>query len=201
MKIIGLTGSIGMGKSTTSKFIEEKGVPVFDADRCVHKLLGPGGKKVKIISRHFPTVVIKENGVKFIDRKKLGTLVFSDQNKRKILESIIHPEVNRQKLSWLSWAKRRRLKAVCLDVPLLFETGGDKYCNVVIVVSSPLFIQKQRVLRRKNMNKIKFKNILNNLLPEQNKMKKADYVVKTGIGYRFSRNRINKIIDKELYDK
>ena len=201
MIIIGLTGSMAMGKSTTAKFLEEQGVPVFDADRCVHSLLGPKGKKVSMVAKHFPDSYVKTNGLGYIDRKILGEIVFSDNVKRKTLEQIIHPEVNKSRASWLAWAQRRRLKAVCYDIPLLFETKGEKKCDIVIVVTAPFFLQKQRAMKRKNMNKAKFENILRQQMPEQKKIKLADYIVKTGLGYRQTRNQIKFVIDRALNDK
>ena len=201
MIIIGLTGSIAMGKSTTAKFLEEQGVPVFDADRCVHSLLGPRGQKVSMVAKHFPASYVKTNGLGYIDRKILGEIVFSDNAKRKVLERIIHPEVNRRRASWLGWAKRRRLRAVCYDIPLLFETKGEEKCDIVIVVTAPFFLQKQRAMKRKNMNKTKFENILRQQVPEQKKIKLADYIVKTGLGFRQTRNQIKFVIDKALNDK
>ena len=201
MKIIGLTGSIGMGKSSTAKHMEDMGIPVFDADKCVHNLLSPGGKIVGIVGKHFPESLKRKHGLEYIDRLVLGKIIFSNNIKRKLLEKIIHPEVNQIRKTWLCWAKRRRLKAVCFDVPLLFETGGDKNCDFIVVVSAPFFVQKQRVLKRKNMTELKFKNILQNQIKDKDKVKYADYVVKTGIGFRFSRNSIKYIISKELNAK
>ena len=201
MIIIGLTGSIAMGKSTAAQFLEERGVPVFDADRCVHRLLGPKGKKVSMVAKYFPTSYVKANGLGYIDRKILGEIVFSDDVKRKKLEQIIHPEVNRYRASWLAWAKRRRLKAVCYDIPLLFETKGEKNCDVVIVVTAPFFLQKQRAMKRKNMNKTRFENILKQQMSEQKKIKLADYIVKTGLGFRQTRNQIKVVIDRALNGK
>ena len=201
MKIIGVTGSIGMGKSTIAKHIAQNKIPVFDADKCVHTLLGPRGRKVDVVGKRFPQTLRRLNGDRYIDRKMLGNIVFSNDKKRKILENILHPEVAKQREVWLSWAKRRRIKAVCFDVPLLFETGQEKKCNLVLVVSAPFFLQKQRVLKRKDMTESKFENILNKQFNEQKKKKHADYVIKTGIGYRFSRNRVNYIINKELNEK
>ena len=201
MIIIGLTGSIAMGKSTAAKFLEEQGIPVFDADRCVHSLLGPKGLKVSIVAKHFPASYVKTNGLGYIDRKILGEIVFSDKVKRKRLEQIIHPEVNKRRASWLAWAKRRRLRAVCYDIPLLFETKGDEKFDIVIVVTAPFFLKKQRAMKRKNMNKAKFENILRQQTPEQKKIKLADYIVKTGLGFRQTRNQIKFVIDRALNDK
>ena len=106
MKIIGLTGSIGMGKSRTAKYMEEMGVPVFDADKCVHNLLSPGGKIVRIVGKYFPESLKRKHGLEYIDRSALGKIIFSKNRKRKLLEKIIHPEVNQIKNTWLCWAKR-----------------------------------------------------------------------------------------------
>ena len=199
MIIIGLTGSIAMGKSTTAKYLMQMGIPVFDADQCVHEMLRAGGKKVKIVAKHFPNTYLEKKGS--IDRKILGEIIFADNSKRKLLEKIVHPEVNKQRASWLKWAKRRRLKAVCYDIPLLFETNGNKKCDLVLVVTAPRLLQKQRVLKRKDMTETKFKNILKRQMPETEKIRLADYIIKTGLGFRFARNQVKAVIKRELHEK
>lgn len=198
MIIIGLTGSIGMGKSTTAKLFSDLGVPIFDADNAVHKMLGVGGILVKKVGDAFPSSVQLKNNKRFIDRNILGNLIFKDKKKKNILEKIIHPEVGRSRKKWKEFAQREGFQAVCYDIPLLFETKGHKSCNYIVVVSAPFYIQKQRVLKRLNMTEKKFYNILNNQLSDYEKRKKADFVINTGNGHRFSRNQVKLIVNKIL---
>ena len=169
---------------------------MFDADACVHKFLQIKGSLVNTIGNIFPKSIKKSNGNKYIDRKVLGDIVFRDKEKRKILEDIIHPEVNNQRKKWKYFVQREGYRVICFDVPLLFETKGEKYCDYIVVASCPFFIQKQRVLARKNMTMQKFYHILNNQISDHVKRKKADFVINTGNGYRFSRNQVNNVINK-----
>ena len=194
MVIIGLTGSIAMGKSATSKMFKSFGIPVFNADECVHKLMGKNGKLVSIIGHKFKGTLVKNNNIEYINRVKLGSLVFKDRKKRKELESIIHPQVSIERKKWKEQAQRQRSKAICYDIPLLFETKGEKLCNFVVVVSAPYFVQKHRVLNRPNMTEKKFNNILKNQISDKEKRKRADFIVNSGIGYRFTRNQVHNII-------
>lgn len=194
MIIIGLTGSIAMGKSATSKIFNSYGVPVFNADACVHKLLDVNGKLVSKIGKSFPASLEIKNNYKYINRQKLGKIVFKNKEKRLELEKLIHPQVGAERKKWKEWAERERFKAICYDVPLLFETKGEKACNIIVVVSAPFFIQKQRALSRANMNYNRFYNILKTQLPDKEKRKKADFIVSTGIGYRYTRNQVKNIL-------
>jgi len=196
MIIIGLTGSIAMGKSATAKIFNSYGVPIFNADNCVHKLLGANGKLVSIIGKKFPETLEKQTNIKYINRKKLGRIVFNNKNNRQLLEQIIHPQVGIERNKWKEWAERERFKAICYDIPLLFETNGEKSCNIIVVVSAPFFIQQQRALNRPYMNKKKFYNILKTQLSDKEKRKKADFIVNTGIGYRYTRNQVKKLLLK-----
>ena len=198
MIIIGLTGSIGMGKSTTAKFFNDFGVPVFDADKAVHNTLDVGGSLVKKIGVVFPSSLKLKNNKKFIDRKILGNLIFQDKKKKNILEKIIHPEIGKVRKKWKELSQREGFKVICYDVPLLFETKGEKNCNYTVVASSPFFIQKQRVLKRVNMTEKKFYSILKNQLNDNEKRKRADFIINTGNGYRFSRNQVKNIVKKIL---
>ena len=151
MVVIGLTGSIAMGKSATSKIFKSYGVPVFNADDCVHQLIGPNGKLVSLIGQRFIGTLEKNKNSQYINRVKLGNIVFKDKKKKKELESIIHPQVSIERKKWKEQAQRQRSKAICYDVPLLYETKGEKLCNFVVVVSAPLFVQKHRALNRADM--------------------------------------------------
>jgi len=196
MIIIGLTGSIAMGKSATAYIFSAYGVPVFDADNCVHQLIGFNGRLVPLIAKEFPSTLEKINNYKFINREKLGNIVFNNKKMKRTLENIIHPQIGRERKKWTEQAIRRREKIICYDVPLLFETKGEKAVDEVIVVSAPYFIQRQRALRRKNMDQKKLNNILKAQMPDKDKRKRADFVVNTGNGHRFSRNQVKNIIKK-----
>ena len=198
MVVIGLTGSIAMGKSATSKIFKSYGVPVFNADDCVHQLIGPNGKLVSLIGQRFIGTLEKNKNLQYINRVKLGNIVFKDKKKKKELESIIHPQVTIERKKWREQAQRQRSKAICYDVPLLYETKGEKLCNFVVVVSAPLFVQKHRALNRPDMTEKKFNNILKNQISDKEKRKRADFIVHSGLGYRFARNQVHNILLRKV---
>ena len=176
MKIVGLTGSIGMGKSTVAKMFSDKGIPVFDADRAVHALQAPGGLAIPTIDAAFPGTV--KDGV--LDRQVLRNVVFEDAEKRKILQDIIHPMVAAERKTFLYDSERAHEPFVVMDVPLLFESGGDKSCDLVVVVSAPAHVQRQRVLSRPGMDAPTFEKILAQQMPDHEKRHLADFVIDTG---------------------
>ena len=126
----------------------------------------------------------------------MGNIVFNNKKLKRNLENIIHPQIGRERKKWMEQAIRRREKIICYDVPLLFETKGEKAVDEVIVVSAPYFIQRQRALKRKNMDLKKLNNILKTQIPDKDKRKRANFVVNTGNGYRFSRNQVKNILEK-----
>ncbi len=136
--------------------------------------------------------------MQYINRVKLGNIVFKDKKKKKELESIIHPQVTIERKKWREQAQRQRSKAICYDVPLLYETKGEKLCNFVVVVSAPLFVQKHRALNRPDMTEKKFNNILKNQISDKEKRKRADFIVNSGIGYRFARNQVHNILLRKI---
>jgi len=190
MKVLGLTGSIAMGKSTAAKHFEALGVPVFDADACVHHLTRHDGVALPAIEKAFPGVV--NDGV--LDRGKLGTHVFTSTDARRKLESILHPLVWKARQNWLQKHKRRRTALVVLDIPLLYETGADALCDAVAVVSAPERLQKARVLSRPVMTEEKFAGIKAAQMPDAEKRKRADFIIRTGLDFRRSRDDIKSII-------
>lgn len=196
MIIIGLTGSIAMGKSVTAKIFSSIGVPVFDADHCVHELIGLNGKLVPVIAKEFPETLEKIKSSKYINRIKLGNIVFKNNYMKLKLENIIHPQVGKERKKWTERAVRQRYKIICYDIPLLFETKGEKACDEIVVVSAPALIQKQRALKRKNMDLKKFNNILRAQMPDADKRKRSDFIVNSGNGHRFSRNQVKNIVKK-----
>jgi dephospho-CoA kinase len=190
--ILGLTGSIGMGKSTAAQALRAMGVPVHDADASVHRLMNHGGAAVGFIEAAFPGTAL--NGA--IDRKELGTRVYADPSELKRLESILHPMVREQERIFLRTARARGHPIVVLDIPLLYETGGEKRCDAVIVVTAPKFLQDQRVLRRPGMTRQRLNEILAKQMPDAEKRARADFVVQTGMGKRASRKALARILDR-----
>lgn len=176
--VIGLTGSIGMGKSTVARMFARLGVPVCDSDILVHKLLATGGAAVERVALRFPATR-SENG---IDRTALGKEVFGNPQALKELEAILHPLVRSGQQRFIRKQAELGRKAVVLDIPLLFETSAEKRCDKVVVVHAPEFIQRQRVLIRPGMTREKFERILTRQLPTRIKCKKADLVIDTGLG-------------------
>ena len=187
MVIVGLTGSIGMGKSTAAQALKRLGLPVHDADAAVHRLLAPGGRAVAAVLAAFPDAGAPDGG---IDRRKLGAEVFGDGAALKRLEAILHPQVGAAKRRFLAAAARRRRHVVVLDVPLLYETGGERACDAVLVVSAPRFLQRQRVMARPGMTLEKFRGILAKQMPDAEKRRRTPYVVPTGLGRRVSLDRL-----------
>ncbi|MEQ9554317.1 MAG: dephospho-CoA kinase [Rhodospirillales bacterium] len=178
MFILGLTGSIGMGKSTAAAQLRRLGLPVHDADAAVHALIGPGGAAVDAVGSAFPGVV--KNGA--VDRQDLGARVFDDDPALKRLEGILHPLVRGSEKRFLAACARRRAPLIVLDIPLLFETGGDGRCDAVLVVHCRAGLQRRRVLARPGMTEKKFESILARQVPVAEKVWLADFVVDTGIG-------------------
>jgi len=192
MIILGLTGSIGMGKTVAAQNFCRLGIPVHDADQAVHDLMAPGGRAFDKIIGQFPETF--EDGK--INRTRLGDRVFSSPQELSCLEAILHPLVRQHKLKFLGNAARRRCPLVVLDVPLLFETGGDRQCDGVVSVSAPDFVQRARVLSRPGMTDQKFAAILAKQLPDREKCRRSDFVVQTGGGRLESFISIRKIIEE-----
>ena len=191
MIVLGLTGSIGMGKSTAAMTLRRLGVPLFDADRMVHRLLAPGGAAVEPVAAAFPGVRAANGG---IDRGLLGQRVFSDPAALFRLERIIHPMVEAGERRFLGLCRGRRAPIVALDIPLLFESGSERRCDYVVVVSAPGLIQRQRVLGRPGVSEGRLAAILKNQMPDRTKRERADFVVSTGLSRNLSRRRLRAIV-------
>lgn len=194
--IIGLTGSIGMGKTTIARMFARQGAAVCDSDGIVHRLLGAGGKAVEQVAKYFPDTLTAHG----IDRKKLGKEVFSNAEKLKTLEMILHPLVQAEQEQFIRRMKRKGKKVIVLDIPLLFETGAEQRCHNVVVVSAPLFIQQQRVLSRPNMTREKFEQIVARQMPNNEKRKRADRVIDTGLGKARSFQQVVNVMKNNQYD-
>jgi dephospho-CoA kinase len=178
MVIVGLTGSIGMGKSTAARMLRQMGVPVYDADAAVHRLQAPGGLALPPIEAVFPGVV--KGGV--LDRQALGARVFGNREALRQLEAIVHPLVAREQRSFIRRAAMRGVPMVVLDIPLLFEGMGERRVDGVLVVSAPAFLQRLRVMARPGMTAEKFAGILKQQVPDPLKRRKATVVIPTGLG-------------------
>jgi len=178
MLVIGLTGSIAMGKSTAARMFRRLGVPVYDADKTVHALLRKGGAGVSRVARAFPDVV-REGAV---DRRSLGRRVFGNPEALSALERILHPLVADHRKAFLAAKARQGRSAVVLDIPLLFEVGAEQLCDVVIVVSAPRFLQMQRLMLRPDMDPARIAAVMSRQMPDAEKRRRADFVVPSGAG-------------------
>ena len=185
--VLGLTGSIGMGKSTVAEMIMAEGVPVFDADAAVHRLQGPGGALLPQIEAAFPGTT----GPQGVDRAALGAKVFGDPDALARLESIVHPAVAQLREAFL--LEHAGMDLVVFDVPLLFEKGGFQTVDAVLVVSAPAGVQRQRVLARPGMDPAKFSRILDIQVPDAEKRARADFVIET-VEMDAAREQVQKVI-------
>ncbi|MDX2074257.1 MAG: dephospho-CoA kinase [Alphaproteobacteria bacterium] len=178
MITIGLTGGIGMGKSTIARQCALLGAKTLNSDDVVHRLMSPGGKAFAKVSENFPQVVAAGK----IDRKKLGEIVFADDKKLTILEAILHPLVIAEEEKFARAMKNKGARILVLDIPLLFETGGERRMDLTLVATAPAFIQAQRVLARPHMTREKLAAIRARQMPDAEKRKRADGIVHTGLG-------------------
>jgi len=188
MMKIALTGSIGMGKSTVAEMFEHAGIPVFNADAVVHKLQAPGGGLVEKIGEHFPGCV--RCGT--LDRECLAQIVLADPDKLSTLEDIVHPAVRDARDEFI--AAHRDSPALLFEIPLLFETGGEKDFEKVVVVSAPADVQRARVLERTGMTTAKLDSILARQMPDSEKRARADFVVDTGTDLSTTESQVRDIL-------
>ncbi|MBV1689973.1 dephospho-CoA kinase [Novosphingobium sp. G106] len=186
--ILGLTGSIGMGKSAVAAMFQGLGVPVFDADAAVHRLQGPGGALLPTIEAEFPGTT----GPQGVDRPKLGAAVFGNPEALKRLERIVHPAVGAMRKDFL--AENAEKPLIVFDIPLLFEKGGWEQVDAVVVVSASAEAQRERVLARPGMTPEKFEQILKLQVPDAEKRARADYVVDTGTSLAETRHAVQRLV-------
>jgi dephospho-CoA kinase len=192
MLIVGLTGSIAMGKTETARMFARLGYPVFDADAVVHKLYDVGGAAVPLIARAFPGTVTDGK----VDRVALADRVTGDPEALARLESIVHPLVRREQQAFLEAARTSGHAFAVLDIPLLFETGRDEDVDAIVVASAPQDVQKARVLARPGMTQEKFAAILARQLPDSEKRRRADFVVDTSTGLEAAFEQVRAIADQ-----
>ena len=185
---IALTGSIGMGKSTVGGMFRSAGVPVFDADAVVRQLQGPGGELVDRIGEHFPGTVRAGT----LDRDCLAQIVLADPAKLAVLETIVHPAVREWREAFVN--KHSDAPALLFEIPLLFETGGEKEFDKIIVVSAPAEVQRGRVLKRHGMTEAKLASILDRQVPDEEKRRRADFVVETGTDLSTTEAQVRDIL-------
>lgn len=188
MIVLGLTGSIGMGKSTVAKMFADRGVPVFDADAAVHRLQGGGGRLVAAIEALFPGTT----GPDGVDRARLGERVLNDTPALRRLEALVHPAVGEERAAFV--ADHAGAPLVVFDIPLLFETGGQSRVDTVAVVSAPADIQRARVLGRAGMSVERFESILARQMPDAEKRARADVVIPTGGSLDETRRAVDAVI-------
>jgi dephospho-CoA kinase len=188
MFVLGLTGSIGMGKSTTAKLFAEEGVPVHDSDAAVHRLYE--GEAVAAIEQAFPGTTVDGR----VDRGRLAARVVGDAAALRRLEGIVHPRVRRSEDAFLAAATARGEAVVVLDIPLLYETGADKRVDAVVVVSAPAEVQRARVLARPGMTAERLDALLAQQLPDAEKRRRADFIVDSGQGVEHARAQVRDIL-------
>ena len=191
MIIIGLTGSIGMGKTETARIFSNLGIPVYDADASVHKIYESGNIGALAIKKLFPEAISTDGSV---DRKILSGIVVGNKTNIKKLEEIIHPLLKEDRLVFFE--KNKNKKIVVLDIPLLLETKGESQVDYVVVVSTSKNIQKQRVLARSNMTEDKFEKLLLSQMPNEIKCQKADFVIDTSISIDDAKKQVLSMLEK-----
>ena len=189
MIVLGLTGSIGMGKSTTAKFFKQKGIPVYDADETVHQLY-QDESVIKRITAIFDDCLTDNH----IDRAKISRQIVQDSAKLVSLEKIIHPLVREKENAFVATHRKNGDKLVVLDIPLLFETGGLERVDKIAVVSAPFEIQRQRVLQRDGWTEEKFQAVLARQIPDSEKRMRADFIIDTSKGLEYAENEVDNII-------
>lgn len=189
MIVLGLTGSIGMGKSTTAKFFKQKGIPVYDADETVHQLY-QDESVIKRITAIFDDCLTDNH----IDRAKISRQIVQEPVKLVSLEKIIHPLVREKENAFVATHCKNGDKLVVLDIPLLFETGGLERVDKIAVVSAPLEIQRQRVLQRDGWTEEKFQAVLARQIPDSEKRMRADFIIDTSKGLEYAENEVDNII-------
>jgi len=190
MKIIGLTGGIGMGKSTASAAFRRAGIPVFDADLSVHHLQAPGGRAVPAIALAFPGTVC--HGV--INRSRLREVALGDPAALARLEKILHPMVQAEERSFLARARRAGRRLAVLDIPLLFETGGDRRVDLVVVVTAPRSVQEHRVRSRRRMSREAIAAVIARQMPDTEKRRRADIIIRTGLSRHYALRALRRLI-------
>jgi dephospho-CoA kinase len=194
MIVLGLTGGIGMGKSTAAAAFRRARIPVFDADAAVHRMQARGGRSVRAIEAAFPGTVRDGS----VDRAALRQAVLGNPAALAQLEGILHPMVEEEERAFVARARRRGARAVVLDIPLLFETGGDKRVDRTVVVSAPRSVQIQRIRGRRRMSEADIKAVIERQMPDAEKRRRADVVIRTGLSRSSSLKALGRLIRQVL---
>lgn len=189
---VALTGSIAMGKTETAKMFAALGIPIFDADAEVHRLYGKGGEAVRVIAQRFPAAIVDSE----IDRTSLAKIVLEKPENLAALEALVHPLVRRAQEEFLETCRQREEPIAMVDIPLLFETGREGEFDKIVVASAPSQLQEERALRRPGMTKEKLTRFLARQIPDEEKRKRADFVVDTSRGYDDAREQVRRIVDE-----
>lgn len=192
MIVIGLTGSIGMGKSRAASMLRGMGIPVHDSDKAVHCALMPDGAAFENVALTFPDAWDKKT--RSINRKKLGNIVFYNDEELKKLEKILHPIAKHSQMEFIKTMQRRGKKIIVLEIPLLFETNAQERVDYVVCVSAPKAIQRRRVLARKGMDEEKFNKVLLRQMPDEKKRALSDFVINTGLGAAQTHKELSHMI-------
>ncbi len=190
MILIGLTGSIGMGKTTTAKLFADAGIPGFDADAAVHKLYEKGSKAAHVLFEHFPKAIV--DGA--VDRRILAEYLAANDKNFALLEQLVHPLVAEARQEWTEKQRKKGTEIVLFDIPLLFEKKLEKSVDYVVLASAPKLVQQERVLARKAMTRKKFEQILLRQIPDAKKRQQADYIIETGDGIENARLQVEAIL-------
>lgn len=194
MQIIGLTGSLAAGKSSTAQIFRQMGLPVHDSDKIVHQLLGPNGQAVPKILQKFGAIGTIEAG---IDRSALAQIIFTEDTAKIWLEQTLHPLVAQDRWRFIRHHRAWRFRRIVLDVPLLFEVGADALCDVVITVWAPEFIRKNRAMQRPAMSEKKYQSIQAAQIPQAEKRRLSDFSLPSGLGYAETRRRLKRWLCKQ----
>lgn len=197
MILLGLTGSIGMGKSTAAAMLAGMGARVHDSDRVVHDLLAAGGAGVAPVAALFPDCTAGDA----VDRRKLGARVFGDAAALSALERILHPLVTRDRERQLRGWQRDGVRLGVLDIPLLFETGAESACDHTVLVTAPPFVQKARVMLRPGMTEARFADILARQMPDREKRRRADFVVQTGLSKHNTLCQLRRVVARVMHGR
>jgi len=192
MIILGLTGSVAMGKSVAGRLFRRRGVPLFDSDAEVHALMAPGGAAVAAVGARFPGALVDQA----IDRGRLGRIVYGDEKAMKELEDILHPLVRAAQRDFLQEAAASGAKIVVLDIPLLFESGSEAGCDAIAVVSAPAFLQHRRALRRPEMTARRLARIVARQTADSEKRRRADFIIPSGFGKAVAAAHIGRILKR-----
>ena len=194
MKVIGLTGGIGMGKSTAAAAFRRARIPVFDADLAVHRMQSPGGRAVRAIAALFPDAVAGSGAARHVDRTRLREQVLGRPDQLRRLEQVLHPMVRQEEYEFIARSRRARAPAAVLDIPLLFETKAEELMDLVIVVSAPRAVQMHRVRQRRRMSDADIAAVIDRQMSDREKRRRADVVIRTGLSRYHTQRALRRLI-------